>query len=237
MAIGCTHRPFHNESYCKFILDEVQKLCPDVFVHCGDLFDQKCVSSFVKNNAPTLKQEYDSANDFLDELNHQLPSKCRKVYIQGNHCSRIFREENNHLSELLDFRIHCAALKQWKVFDYKYHPNSVFKLGQITFAHGFGTTPRSAIAEAVNLSGPYTLYVRSHTHVGYSPSQVLWGQKLLLPYWTANTGCGIRSDVEYFQEHDVSGWNRGYIYGHTKIRGQKHKVNWSADFIQHSKIW
>lgn len=234
--MGCSHFPIQNESYCNWILDEVDELRPDFFVHLGDLFDQKCISRFVKHNAPTLEEEYQNANDYLDELNHKLPSNCKKVFLQGNHDSRIFREEHKHVGSLLDFRKHCDALKGWKVFDYKQHPKHVYHLGEVTFAHGFGTSHKSAITEAVNLSGPNTLYIRSHTHVGHSPSQIYWGQKLAMPYWIANTGCGIRSDEDYFQEYDVSRWNRGYIHGHTKLR-KREKPTWSANFVQHSRVW
>lgn len=236
VAIGCTHRPIHNESYCKWILDRVNQLRPDFFIHCGDLFDQKCVSRFVKHNAPTLEEEYKSANDFLDELNHKLTGDCKKVYIQGNHCSRIFREENRQYGNLLDFRIHCDALKDWKVFDYKQHPKHVYKLGQVTFAHGWSTTQGGAITEAINLSGPNTLYIHSHTHKGHAPYQVNWGQRRKLPYWIANVGCGISSEEGYFQEWDTSQWNRGYIFGVTQLR-KREKPTFEAEFVEHSKIW
>src|SRR5688500_16929767 len=88
LAIGCSHFRYHHKPYIKWVVDQVDEYKPDVFVHCGDLIDQECVSKFAKSDSSTLKQEYDEANSFLDELNHKLPDTCEKVYIQGNHCSR-----------------------------------------------------------------------------------------------------------------------------------------------------
>lgn len=224
----------HDEKYIRWVLQKVDEIQPDVFVHNGDLIDQDCVGKFAKGDSPTLKKEYETVNGFLDELNQKLGS-AQKVFLQGNHDSRVFREEHKHLAELLDFRLHIPALDGWKVFDYHYHPKHVFHLHQVTFAHGWGVSKRSAISEAVNLSGPNTLYCASHTHRGFSPTQVEWSN-LKLPYWLANTGTGISSDVEYFKTRDVSGWNRGMLVGHVEKK-KRDRPTWDVQFIQHSTVW
>lgn len=233
--IGCTHIPVHDKQYMKWVIQKTDEIKPGVFVHNGDLIDQDCVGKFAKGSSPSLKDEYETVNQFIDELNQKLGG-AKKVFLQGNHDSRIFRSENKHVSDLLDFRLHIPALKDWQIFEYRQHPKHVFRLGQVTFGHGWGTTKRATVTEAVNLSGPNTLYCHSHTHRGFGPTQVVWGENLKLPYWYANTGCGISSDVEYFHTRDVSNWNRGMLVGNCELR-KRDRPNWNVEFIEHSRIW
>lgn len=233
--IGCTHIPVHDKKYLEWVLQRVDEINPDVFVHNGDLIDADCVGKFAKGDSSTLKKEYEEANGFLDELNQKL-GNAKRVLMQGNHDFRIFRSENKHLSELLDFRLHIPSLRDWQIFDYKQHPKHVFRLGQVTFCHGFGVTKRACVVESINLSGPNTLYCHSHTHRGFGPTQVVWGENLRLPYWYANTGTGISSNVEYFQTRDISNWNRGMLVGRVEKK-KRDRPTWDVEFIEHSRVW
>jgi hypothetical protein len=234
ISVSCTHRPIHDQKYCEWVINQVDKIKPKVFVHCGDLFDNDCIGKFAKGGG-NLKEEYDDANDFLGELNDKL-GKAKRVFIQGNHENRIFRQEQKHISELIDFRKHVPELKSWQIIQYKQHPNNIYRLGQVSFYHGFGTTKRAVVCEAINLSGPNTLMIGGHLHRGHDPVQITWGENLKLPYWYANCGCGISSKVDYFQTHDTSNWNRGMIVGECDLK-KTDKPNWSAEFVLHSRIW
>ncbi len=238
LAIGCTHRPVHDEDYCDWVIDQIKEQQPDCFYHLGDLFDATAISRFDSFAPTTLQEEYESADIFLQRINQALPPTSSRTYMLGNHEDRIWASNNKAVSDLIRPRRHLDSLHGWKMLKYVNSPSCVARLGQVSFSHGFMFSERSKAVETIHFGVPYGLHVRSHTHRGYGPQQLKWGAALDIPYWHANTGCGIKSDEGYFQTMDTSQWNRGLIHGwsnpHAKTR---YKCHWEADFMLHSNLW
>lgn len=236
-AISCTHRPVHDTDYCKWAVKQVKSIQPDILVHLGDLFDVKCLSRFAKAGSPTLKQEYESGSEFLVQL-HEAAPKATRVFLMGNHEYRIFREENLLVSDLLDMRKHIPELKHWKVYDYLYDPSYVYRVGQVTFSHGFSTSAGAMKREVLSLTYPNGLYVHGHLHQGHGPEQIMAGS-LALPYWKADAGCGIEyTPTSYFAQWNLGKWSRGLLHGtlDTKLHADS-RCHWTAEYIEHSRFW
>lgn len=236
VAIGCTHRPVHDEDYCKWVIKQIRKIKPDILVHCGDLIDMKCLSRFISAGMASLIEEYESANKFIEKINKAIPD-ARKVFIEGNHDSRVWRGEHKAIAAVADYRKHIPAMKGWRNVPYINGPSGIYTFGQITCSHGFQASPASEKTEAFRFGVSNGLYIRAHTHQGHSPKEIPLTPKVGTKYWIANTGCGIRSDEGYFKEWDTDRWNRGLITGwaDTKQRDWG-KPHWEAEFILHSMV-
>lgn len=236
-ALSCTHKPISDEAYCKWVIKQIKSIQPDILIHLGDLFDIQCLSRFAKAGALKLSDEYAAGGGFLQELREAAP-KTKRVFLMGNHEGRIFKEEHGSTSDLLDLRKHIEELKAWKVIPYIYQPEYTFRVGQITFAHGFSTSSGAMKREVLNLAIPNGLYVHGHLHRGCGPEQIMAGQ-LALPYWRADAGCGIGSTMSsYFSQWDTSRWSRGFLHGtvDTKLHADS-RQHWTADFKEHSRFW
>lgn len=236
-ALSCTHKPVACPLYCKWIVKQVKARQPDYLIHLGDLFDIKGLSRFAKADAPKLSAEYKAGGQFLAELREAAP-KAKRVFLMGNHEARIYKEEHAIVSDLLDIRKHVEELKHWKVYPYIYTPENVFRLGPVTFAHGFSTSVGAMKREVLNLTVPNGLYVHGHLHRGCDPQQVNAGA-LMLPYWRADAGCGIEStQSSYFAQWDTSSWSRGFLSGwaNTKLHADN-LCHWDAEYVEHSRLW
>ena len=79
-----------------------------------------------------LRQEYDSfQSDVLNQLD--LPRKCRKIFLLGNHCEWI-EKYIDRIPELEGFAEieKCLDLKSWEVIPY----HKTAKIGKLYFTHG-----------------------------------------------------------------------------------------------------
>lgn len=217
-------------------MKQIGKLKPDYVVHLGDLFDLKCLSRFDKSGASTLKAEYESGNQFVQQINDAAP-KAKRVFLMGNHEHRAFNESHQFIAEVIDPKKHVSGLRGWAVLPYRYHPDSVFRLGQVTFAHGFSTSTGQLKQEALLLGCPNGLYVHGHLHKGHGPQQIVAGS-LTLPYWIADAGCGIRSDEPYFQTFRTDNWSRGLIHGWADTKAYADNMcHWDAEYLEQSRFW
>ncbi len=146
----------------------------------------------------------------------------RKVFLPGNHEDNLINihRANKKTVGLLSWQ---RRENEPELFDhwekpvvYKYDRNSgVFRLGQVSFYHGFEASQSSDEMQSIILGLPYGLSCSGHTH---RPVEVTRASKVSgvpLPYWYANSGCLLDMDVEYMRRKRRHLWGHGYIIGST----------------------
>ncbi|MEM6260204.1 MAG: metallophosphoesterase [Planctomycetota bacterium] len=236
LAFGCVHQPIADPGGVDWLIDEIADRQPDVVVNTGDLIDTNCLSSFRGRSAPNLDEEFSATGEFLQRV-ADAAGQAKLVWMMGNHEQRIFREEWSHLSGLLDYRRQITEAAAWKHFDYRYHPKACYRMGQVTFGHGWTAGVASCKREAVYLGVPNGLYVHSHTHRPHPVHRISMGTTKL-PYWHANVGTFIDPEIDYMATKDDSGWGMGLVSGwaNTK-RVYGPSTDWDAETVIHRMYW
>jgi 3',5'-cyclic AMP phosphodiesterase CpdA len=236
LAFSCLHSPVHDKAGVNWLVAKVRRYKPDVVVNLGDTLDVQSLSKFAKSNLTELKHEYDEANKILERVVEASPG-AKHVWMMGNHEERLWREEQRHLSSLLDFRKHMPVCQHWQTFDYRFDASCTYKLGQVTFAHGFHTSDTACKSEAVMLGVENGLYVHGHTHRPHDKHRINYGS-LRLKNWIANPGCFIQPDVDYMRTKNDSLWGQGVIVGEAndKVRHDGH-AHWEAKLVLRRMNW
>lgn len=236
LAFSCVHRPVHDESSCRWLVKQVREYQPDVLVCLGDMFDAEALSTFEKNgDKSALSKEYHSTAALLQKLKDAKP-RARRVWMMGNHEQRMFRPAFSKVADLLDYRIHIKEARDWEHYDYEFDPRKVFRLGQVTFYHGFVCGRNTVKSESVKLGVPWGLTVSGHTHRPFSTHRISMGVTPL-PYWQINPGTLI-ANPEYMRTKDTSLWGHGIVVGRCNpdvtAATQQH---WQAELILRKMMW
>lgn len=236
LAFSCVHAPVHDKAGINWLIAKVRRYKPDVVVNLGDMLDVQSLSKFAKSNLTSLEHEYREANKILERVVDASPDSDH-VWIMGNHEERLWREEQKHLSSLLDFRKHMPVCKHWRSIDYRYNPEYTYQIGQVTFAHGFGASQTACKRETHDLGVENGLYVFGHLHQPWAPHRMAFGQ-LRTRFWSANPGCFIRRDVDYMRTKNDSLWGQGVIVGQAneKVRHDGH-AHWEAKLVLRRMNW
>jgi predicted phosphodiesterase len=218
LAYSCTHIPRQDDQAVAWLLRRISDEQPDVIVHLGDLVEAEAASKF-KHSGVTwdLLNEYEQADEHFLNVYEAYPP-ARRVFLKGNHDANIsdIGRIDSALWRLADPKLN---MKRWSLFE---HPaeyvfdkfRGTFKLGQITFAHGWSTAVNANKIHALELSEPYGLYVGGHTHRPERVAQVHATQTLPLPYWAANVGT-LRDivDVHWMERKRRSRWGQAIFIG------------------------
>lgn len=213
-AFSCVHRPIHDEAACRALIDLVADRRPEVLVCLGDLFDASCISTHENADSPALADEFRSADEFLGELREAAGRRAKLVWTLGNHEERIERGPQSKLREVLDPRRHMAEAKRWQIFPYRQHPDAVYRLGQVSFYHGFAISRAALKGESIRLGLAHGLTVSGHTHRPFDVRQITFGASDQgLPYWHANPGTLIDPAVPYMLTKNTSLWGAGAVCG------------------------
>lgn len=236
LAFSCVHRPLHDPEGVAWLVNQIVERQPNYVVNLGDTFDAQCLSKFDQSTEFTLTEEYESTNEFLQQIRAAYP-RAKRVWMEGNHEQRIRRAEWSKLSRELDYRSRIREARYWQHFEYRQHPDACFKLGQVTFYHGFACGRNNAKSESIKLGVPYGLTVSGHTHRPHPVHRISMGVTPL-PYWHVNAGTFIKADVEYMQQKDTSLWGGGCVFGSVdpSVRHDG-KQRWEAEFVSWRMNW
>lgn len=236
IAFSCLHFPEHDPSAIDWLLAQIREQQPSYVVSLGDMIDTACLSRFSKDSVASLASEYAAVDQFCSAVNDAAP-KAKRVWIQGNHEQRMFRAEHAALSDILDYRKHIRSARSWKHIPYIYSRQHVFRLGPVTFHHGFNCSDSGIKREVINLGNPNGLVISGHTHRPHDVIPVAFGSTVV-PYWYSNPGTFIRPEQGYTHTLDTSRWGTGVVVGDTITKRQVGSTpEWTASLITYRNHW
>lgn len=244
VALGDTHCPFQNDKLMSRAYDLVRDYQPDVVVFLGDLLEADAASQWGNESNHTMDDEIDAAREIVSSLMDSGGPNCQYVFCEGNHDNNIRRKGrlDRKIRSLLDYRKHIPELAGWTWIPYEFHSSQVFRLGQVTFAHGWKTDTKGSAKEAATLGVPYGLYVRGHSHRPRHPEQVWLSTDTPLPYWRANPGTLGPLNPPYMERKSTHLWGSGVLTGASKV-GRSHysKPQWEAQLhvlqVDQPSVW
>ena len=144
------HIPYHSKVGWELMMRVAEDLRPAIIVSVGDFCDFYAVSSHDKNphRANQLDMEVAAANAALDELD--TLGATQKVYVAGNHGSRLERYLMTKAPELFDFvdlpSLFRLAERGWEYVPYKQHT----RVGKLYVTHDVGSAGRYSAYRAMD---------------------------------------------------------------------------------------
>ena len=240
VAYSCTHHPLQDEEAFGFLEQQIEDIKPDYLIHLGDVFEAQAASRWPKTYSWDLKYEFNVANEYLKRIREhalRFNTGVKCVWTPGNHDDNLQRLDRipGDLRGLCNPYDHCSELGEghWSVpTQYIHDPrHGCFRLGQVTFAHGFEHGVNSDSHQAIKFGVPYGLFVSGHTH---RPVPVRRSQKtaaIPLPYWYTNPGCLRHLAPEYIGQLDNSQWGQAVTVGECET------WRYSKEFMPTKPLW
>lgn len=156
------HCPFHDQKAWRLMMKAAKAFKPDTIVSIGDFCDFYSVSSHSKDpsRAFRLPQELAAANRLLDDLDSL--GATRKIFIEGNHESRLHRYLCDKAPELFGLvtvpQLFKLGPRNWEHVPYKDH----IKIGKLYFTHDVGKAGRYATFQTLDTYGHSVVTGHSH---------------------------------------------------------------------------
>ena len=165
----------------------------DYWIQLGDLIDNESISAFNDGkprkmvSAPTVLEQFDYANDWLDKHLAVLKKKspeCQKHFIEGNHCERTERyvDKNPQLAGLVDVPRGLRLKERGINWIPYWSKGQTLRIGKLHFIHGTYPVANHA-AKHVREYGCNVVYGHVHdyqvfTHKKMGDDQTIMGMSL-----------------------------------------------------------
>lgn len=244
VAFSCTHHPLQDDSAIDFLHGVISNTEPDYVIHLGDGHEAASASRWPHEYDFSLADEIEAHNNFLKATRKCYP-KAKYIFLPGNHDDNIvsINRIDPQLRGLCDYRKLESELANghWKMpCEYVYDRyKGVFRLGQVTFAHGYESNANADEAQALTLGVPFGLFVSGHTHRPCSVTQAYKTKSLPLPYWYANTGTLRDMDnCDYMRRKRKVQWGQAIVCGGVHLGWWKGRSNiipaspqWEAETV------
>lgn len=242
LAFGCPHFILHDPEAIEWLLGRIGEHRPDVIVCLGDLFEANSASRWPNEYDWTLIDEYRQGDLFLADVRKAAPN-AKRIFLPGNHDDNILAigRINKDLRKMCDWRskqhdtedqwINKEIKTQWQhPADYVYCRNrGVYRIGQVTFAHGYECNQCGDEFHSILLGVPYGLYVGAHTHRPEQVTQALRTKTVPLPYWHCNTGCLRDLKPNYVRRRRTHGWGQACVVGEAEpLKSPRMSRCWDA---------
>lgn len=245
LAFSCLHVPKHDHAAVEWLSAQIADHKPHYLICLGDLLDANAASRWPNEYHHTLAQEYDTANNILIELRKRARRDVRCVWTLGNHDANILAPNRikADIRSLVDFRKHMSEVinKHWQIVPYIFNPHKgVYRLGQVTFCHGYEYGQCANENQAILLGRDWGLFCMGHTH---RPSdgivRVRVRGKLYLNRWYANPGMMCNADlVDYAVRRNTEPWGCGCVVGEAmRMKSPREGRYWDAELRLFSKPW
>lgn len=210
VSFSCVHVPHDDKAARKWLVQTIRDERPDYVVHHGDALEADAASRWPSEQDHHLIDEYSAADDYFAEID-DAKGDATGVFCEGNHDDNILARHriSPKLRDLCDYRKHIPRLAAWKRgADYEYNRDrGVFRLGQVSFMHGYETSESGMAAQAITMGNPFGLCVWGHTHRPQPVTQVFRGQAPL-PYWWMDVGCMCNMDNDYMKRKRQWRWGQ-----------------------------
>ena len=223
LAFGCPHCPLEDPAAIDFVDEKIVEFRPDVLVHLGDGHEMDSASKWRNEYTWGLATEFKAHIELLRgrrELARRVNPNARCIFLPGNHDANLLTVDriDKRYRGLLDYRYwEGSELRHWEQpAEYLYDPDrGVFRLGQVTFAHGYECNQSSDETQGFTLGVPHGLFVSAHTHRPAEVTQAAKTRLIPLPYWYANAGT-IREIVDtpiYMYRKRRHLWGQAVVMG------------------------
>jgi predicted phosphodiesterase len=233
IAFSCPHCPLQDEKAVDWLIGRIEAERPDVIVHLGDGHEADSASRWPSEYTFNIVDEWKAHNALLGKIRKASP-KSRRVFLPGNHdanFSAVGRIQLK-LAAALDYAEHEPELKEhWErpcpyVYDRR---RGVFRLGQVSFGHGWESGVNSDEFQAILLAMPYGLHVSGHTHRPLPVTRCFRTRGVPLPFWYANAGCIRDLSPQYMSRHRSHGWGQAMVIGEVAItKSPRMSRQWEA---------
>lgn len=245
-AFGCPHAPLQDNEHIEWLRQQIKQHKPDYLFCLGDLHEADSASRWPSEYGWELTDEYREANQILKTVRTAAPKHVKCVFLPGNHDDNLiainrlptkvrgtcdwrrkqFDDENTWLNEELLTYWHRSTPYQYD------RSNGVYRLGQVTFCHGYECGQTADEMHSILLGVPHGLYVGTHTHRPLPVSQARRNSSVPLPYWYCNTGCSRDMSCEYMKRKRQHQWGQGCVIGSCDptIKSSEHR-HWDASML------
>lgn len=232
VAFSCRHHPLCDESALDWVIRQIEELKPHYIIDLGDRYEADSASRWPSEYDWELEDEYRSCNEADRSIRRAAGPQARLVFLPGNHDDNLLALGRlpRGLRGLCDWSrpqasrtgdaVNDELLGHWRV------PTSytdcrragVFRLGQVSFAHGYAHGESSDRDQAVRFGTPYGLNITGHTHRPVPVTQVSITKKVAVPYWYANAGCLRDLKPQYVQRQNTDRWGHACVVGECDLR-------------------
>ena len=219
LAFSCPHCPLQDDEAVEWLLEQIKEHRPDTIVHLGDGHEADAASKFQNEYDFTLRDEYEAHNNFLSQVRKASPSS-RRVFLPGNHDNNLLKwaRLDKDIRDLCDYHEWEPELKHWEEpCQYINGPRGVFRIGQVSFFHGYQAGASADAMQSVRLGLPYGLTVSGHTHSPVDVTQDKRSVSVLNPFWYANAGTLRDIDnVPWMDDKDRQRWGQAVVVGESE---------------------
>lgn len=219
LAFSCPHCPLQDDEAVEWLLEQIKEHKPDTIIHLGDGHEADAASKFANEYDFSLKDEYEAHNTFLSQVRKASPSS-RRVFLLGNHDNNLLKwaRLDKDIRDLCDFHAWEPELKHWEEpCKYINGPRGVFRIGQVSFFHGYQAGASADAMQSVRLGLPYGLTVSGHTHSPVDVTQDKRSVSVLNPFWYANAGTLRDIDnVPWMDDKDRQRWGQAVVVGESE---------------------
>jgi len=236
LTFGCVHAQHHDPAAIEWLLARIKEYRPHTIVHLGDQMEAIAASKWAdaKESTVTLEEEFRISDRILGAIRKTAPRGCSLVFLPGNHDANLEAIDRvpKLLRTLTTWRtphtlpggevVNRELPTHWRVpCEYLYcRKRGVFRVGQVTFAHGFECGLSSDETQSIKLGNPSGLFISAHTHRPLSVTQALRTKRTPLPYWYANVGCLRHMKPDYMARKDTSLWGQACLTVEIDPRGR-----------------
>jgi len=236
VSFACTHSPLQDPEAIEWLIKNIKEIKPDYTILMGDMLEAASASRWDNEEQWSLKEEFMSADNMLKDI-RRASGSAKTVFLPGNHDDNIIsiNRLDKRLRGLCDYRKEHnmpELFNNWLqptqyTFD---RTRGCFRLGQVTFSHGYECHSSSDEMQSILLGKPYGLFVSGHTHRPIPVTQAKRTATVPLPYWYANAGCLRLLDPEWVKRKRTHLWGHGLVCGEASlIQGSRESCCWSAE--------
>ena len=233
VAFSCTHHPLQDNEAIDFLFRKISRFKPDVIVHLGDGHEANSASRWPNEYDWPLSLEFRCHNDFLKRIRKISPNS-KKVFLPGNHESNLIsiNRIDKKLRDLCDYRDHEDELNYWEQPAEYIHSRTrgVWRLGQVTFAHGYEISAAADELQSIMFGVPYGLYVGGHSHKPIEVLQAHRTRAVPLPYWYCNAGTLGGLYPVWMDRRRSNQWGQAVVTGDAALtKGSRSSRMWNAE--------
>lgn len=237
LAFSCIHCPLQDKDAERWLLDQIAIRRPDYVIHLGDGHEADSASRFPSEYTWTLRDEFESHNNFLRKVRIAY-EPAERIFIEGNHDANLLtvnriNKKLRGLCDIYDGKNEPELTTYWNIgTKYEYSSRGIFRLGQVTFGHGYSSAALADEQMTLELGIPYGLWVGGHTHRPIPVTQARKTQRIPLPYWYSNAGCIRTLKPEFAKRMRTSQWGHALVYGEFReLNELTFSREWAAETV------